>query len=1800
MRVNNHAKGARKALSLSILFILLLSAFNPIVLADVFITEIMYNTANDPSYEWIELYNNESSLVNLSGYQINSYEIDNISLAGDSYAILARNITGYESFYGDSDGVWNATDSTYEVANIASGFSLGDAESVMLNLTNSTGHSVDLFNYNSSWNSNQSNYTIEKIVLAGNSSDSTNWQTGSYNGTPGADNDNTAPTAAWMAPANNTIISSSYNIIIELDDAANSVDNANVSYNSSTYQMTQSGLNWTYAWDTTDNADGEYNITVNFNDSLNNAGSANIYNITVDNTEPSWSQIPANQTHEFGSAYLYDINATDIYSFDTYAINDTNNFSIASNGTLTNATALAVGEYYLTATINDSQNNQNTTSFYVNVTDTTRPSWTQTPANQTAEYGSAFTYDVNATDLSSVETYWISDNVNFTMSNSSSGLMTNNTYLNISSYPVNLWVNDTYNNTRDGSFYVNVYDTTDPVINAMSNLSLTFGNSTIYNDHDVMLWANVTDLLLNETYFTIDWGNSSIENVTPSISSDNFNYTINSSYLQNNMTVNWSVAGNDSSGNSAYLSTLFTVANRAPTFSGTIANYTWAEDVNQDVNVSQYFTDADNDTLAYTVNNLDNMSYTVNGTTITLDPDLDWTGTNNVTFRAEDPYGSGVNSNTVQLMVTSEMDAPRLISGNLPNIIFNEDSYNDTLYLNNYIYDPDGNSSMINYSISINDSNVTVPLDANTTNVNITSTANWYGSALALVTAKDSDGFQNMFNFRVNVTSVNDAPVAANPGDITLAEDFGNWTIDLTPYESDVDDYDTDTNLTWEVDNLSGPLVSYSFNTTTDILTLNSLDNIFGEDNFTLSLSDYFNLTSNVSLWLNVTSVNDNPVINQTIADQSINEDNTLILDLTGYGADINDSDTNLSWSVPSYSSSVWYSINVMNDTLTFTPLQDVGNVTDEVTIRLTDSLGGYDSQPVNITINGLPDAPNAAVLASPANNSEISLQTVSFDWNAATDPDGDSVEYFLNMTDNNSNSYSWGPMNDTNLTYSGLANSTRYTWYVISTDSTYNTSSAQRQFTTSTSIVPNNAPVLAAIANQNVNEDATLNFNIIGSDADNDYLTFSCNYSGITVLGLNSTAASVIWTPDNDEVGTHTIVFNVTDGTDSDSQPVNITVSNTNDAPVFATVNSQFPRYNETFTLDLNATEVDTGDTLTYGTSSSYGSINSATGLFTWALSYSLIGTYTLDFNVTDGTATDTLSVNVTVTGNNTVPTISAIYPSNSGTVYVADNTNQQFNVNATDSDGDTLRTTWTLAGSTADTDSGNNAFYTLNNATGLYTLTASVTDNMSSALTRSWTVNVTDVPIAGSFTGTIADVNSSNVESATGISINNSAGQIYFGSNQLNLTNVAALDGYVNLSTGVAGIDVSQYPVFDTSAGITMYGLSYTETPTIYFNDGYGASGTTECGSVCSDINYTNGILTFSVSEMGTFFTAQAEDEDLGVYLDISDVEVEGAENDEDELKPGEKFTVRIEIENDADFDIEDIELDISIQEYDGDVLEDDDGSDLDDEAEFDLDEGDDERDLSDNDHIFTFELPYDLDNNEEYIVYVEAIGYNADNTSMTVKDIHNSTEIGIEKQRHEIKIDKLKFMGDSVSCSNEAKLMFEARNIGRSDEDVNIEIYNTDLGFWVEDDFSLDEDYDDDDNQFEEVYSLFLLDDVQPGSYPVTVELEYEGDTIEETANLLIESCVSLIDTPTPVKSSPEKVVVKPMKTEATTSPSSTVQVKEDTFRNTSEYFMILAIAITLVLGSLIFVSGYYYPAVAPAVKTRYYMIKQKIQK
>ncbi|HJW96677.1 MAG TPA: lamin tail domain-containing protein, partial [archaeon] len=149
----------------------------------VVFSEIYYNPqGSDDDHEWIEIYNNGSTDVSVSGWKLEEggtqhgiTPINADTLAGGSYAVIAENITQFAIDYPEYSGT--LLDSSFSLSNTGEPLALRAGKD---------GYIVDALFYNSIWGGN--GFSIEKIDLNGPNAQE-NWNESTQGkGTPGYKN----------------------------------------------------------------------------------------------------------------------------------------------------------------------------------------------------------------------------------------------------------------------------------------------------------------------------------------------------------------------------------------------------------------------------------------------------------------------------------------------------------------------------------------------------------------------------------------------------------------------------------------------------------------------------------------------------------------------------------------------------------------------------------------------------------------------------------------------------------------------------------------------------------------------------------------------------------------------------------------------------------------------------------------------------------------------------------------------------------------------------------------------------------------------------------------------------------------------------------------------------------------------------------------------------------------------------------------------------------------------------------------------------------------------------------------------------------------------------------------------------------------------------------------------------------------------------------------------------------------------------------------------------------------------------
>ena len=335
-------------------------------------------------------------------------------------------------------------------------------------------------------------------------------------------------------------------------------------------------------------------------------------------------------------------------------------------------------------------------------------------------------------------------------------------------------------------------------------------------------------------------------------------------------------------------------------------------------------------------------------------------------------------------------------------------------------------------------------------------------------------------------------------------------------------------------------------------------------------------------------------------------------------------------------------------------------------------------------------------------------------------------------------------------ITWSGLSGSTEYEWYATATDPDGETvaSASSYSFTTGTGV--NTAPVLGAIGSKSVNELSLLSFTASATDdgLPSGTLTYSlaAGTSGAVPSGaaINSSTGAFTWTPTEAQgPGSYTFDVCVSDGSLSDCETITVTVAEVNTAPVITESDPQALTVVEDTptTLTLHATDSD-GNTLTWSISTL--ATHGTAAVSSTPTGTSQVITYTPASNsntadsfvvqVSDGSLTDTLTVNVSITAVNDAPDITESSPQ---TLTVAEDSSGTLTLHATDVDTASSSLTWSIStlathgtAAVSSTPTGTSQVITYTPASNSNTADSFVVQVSDGSLTDTLTVNVTVTP--------------------------------------------------------------------------------------------------------------------------------------------------------------------------------------------------------------------------------------------------------------------------------------------------------------------------------------------------------------------------------------------------------------------------------------------------------------------------------------
>ncbi|EJB1765666.1 tandem-95 repeat protein, partial [Vibrio parahaemolyticus] len=373
--------------------------------------------------------------------------------------------------------------------------------------------------------------------------------------------------------------------------------------------------------------------------------------------------------------------------------------------------------------------------------------------------------------------------------------------------------------------------------------------------------------------------------------------------------------------------------NDAPTVENAIADQVLSEDFDvYTIDLNEVFKDTDS-SLEFSVSGNNSIPISIVNGVATISPTADWNGSEALTFTATDPSGESV-SQTVNFTVAPVADIvadKATVVEDTPTII--KVLGNDTFEGTDKVVSLDTNNGPANGTVSVNpDGSVTY-----------TPNDNYHGtdSFTYIVT---SGGVSESAIVEVNVTPANDAPVAKD--DIATTQEDTAVTIDVLPNDTDVDGDKL------SIESVSVPKEQGTVEVVDGKLVFTPAENFNGDAEITYTVTDGA-LTDQATVKVTVNAVNDTPVVESNVADQTLAEDFTpYTIDLNTAFSDVDNVDGELTFSVSGNSN---IQVAIVNGIATITPTAD-WNGSETLTFTATDPSGESISQTVNFTVAPVAD----------------------------------------------------------------------------------------------------------------------------------------------------------------------------------------------------------------------------------------------------------------------------------------------------------------------------------------------------------------------------------------------------------------------------------------------------------------------------------------------------------------------------------------------------------------------------------------------------------------------------------------------------------------------------------------------------------------------------------------------------------------------------------------------------------------------------------------------------------------------------
>ena len=532
------------------------------------------------------------------------------------------------------------------------------------------------------------------------------------------------------------------------------------------------------------------------------------------------------------------------------------------------------------------------------------------------------------------------------------------------------------------------------------------------------------------------------------------------------------------------------------------------------VNVTANDTDPDGDTLTVTaITQPAHGTASLAGVIVTYTSAPAFTGQDTLEYTVSDGHGGTSTASVFVTVNPGTQDRPPVA---VDDALTTAEDTGATIDVVANDSDPDGDPLSI-ASVTAPAHGAVAVLDAH--RVSYTPEADYHGPDGFTYTITDPSGATATAAVTIEVTSVNDAPIAV--ADAASVDEDGAVTVDVVANDRDAD-HDPLT-----ITSITQPAHGFAMAVDGHRITYVPGPNYHGPDALTYTIADGNGGTASAELAIEVASVNDAPVANDDAA--SLDEDTSATVDVVA-----NDSDADHDpLAIASITQPAHGTAAIADDHhITYVPAPNYHGA-DALTYTIGDGNGGQAVATLALTIASVNDAPVAA--DDTATLDEDTVATIDVLAND-TDVDLDA----LSIVGVTAPAHGTAAASAGRIVYTPAANYHGADGFSYTIDDGHGAQATAAVALTITSV--NDAPVAADVAASSADGDPVA-IALVASDADDDPLSFAIAQPPAHGALSAVVAGTVTYTPAAGFAGTDAFTYTASDG-QATSAPATVTIT--------------------------------------------------------------------------------------------------------------------------------------------------------------------------------------------------------------------------------------------------------------------------------------------------------------------------------------------------------------------------------------------------------------------------------------------------------------------------------------------------------------------------------------------------------------------------------------------------------------------------------------------------------------------------------